>query len=111
MRTTRRVGATTLYHPEARQALAGHRVGLQDTFRLHHAEGGLLLVGLPMPPSDHGLRIDHIFANVPAARLCTAASIDREGAADAAVRPCARDRRVQVFEPADPGPPRRAAAQ
>lgn len=73
---------TTLFHPDARAALAAVTAwGLQDTFRLHHEEGGLYSwwdYRMLAFPKDNGLRIDHIFANAPAARLCTAASIDRE---------------------------------
>jgi exodeoxyribonuclease-3 len=73
---------TTLYHPDARAALAAVTAwGLRDTFRLHHADGGLYSwwdYRMLAFPKDHGLRIDHIFANEAAARRCTAASIDRE---------------------------------
>lgn len=73
---------TTLYHPDARAALAAVTArGLHDTFRLHHAEGGFYSwwdYRMLAFPKDNGLRIDHIFANAAAARLSTAAAIDRE---------------------------------
>ena len=73
---------TVLCHAEARAALQELLAwGLVDTFRLHHAEGGLYSwwdyrqLGFP---KNNGLRIDHILATAPLAKRCTGASIDRE---------------------------------
>jgi exodeoxyribonuclease-3 len=55
--------------------------GLQDTFRLHHPEGGRFswwdyrMLGFP---KNHGLRIDAVYATPPLAARCEAADIDRE---------------------------------
>jgi exodeoxyribonuclease-3 len=73
---------TVLFHPEVRAALEAVRQwGLGDVVRHHHPEGGIYSWWdyrmLAFPKND-GLRIDHIFATEPLARLCTAASIDRD---------------------------------
>ncbi len=73
--------ASVLFHPQARAALQQVcGFGLVDTFRLHHAEGGLYSwwdYRMLAFPKNQGLRIDHIFATEPLARRCTGASIDR----------------------------------
>jgi exodeoxyribonuclease-3 len=56
-------------------------VGLSDTLRLHHKEGGLFSwwdYRMLSFPKDRGLRIDAILANKSLAAKCTAAGIDRE---------------------------------
>ena len=72
----------TLFHPDARAALA--RVtdwGLRDAYRLHHEEAGRYTwwdyrqLGFP---KNRGLRIDHIFLTAPLAERCRSAEIDRE---------------------------------
>jgi exodeoxyribonuclease III len=72
---------TVLFSPEAREALARVREwGLVDTFRLHHAEGGLFTwwdYRMLAFPKNHGLRIDHIFASEPLARRCEDVTIVR----------------------------------
>lgn len=74
--------STVLFHPEVREALR-HVVGfgLDDTFRLHHQEGGSYswwdYRQLSFPRND-GLRLDLILATPPLARACAAASIDRD---------------------------------
>ncbi len=73
----------TLYHPEARGALAEVTGwGLVDTFRLKHpCEPNLYswwdyrMLGFP---KNRGLRIDHVLATEPLARTCTDSFIDRE---------------------------------
>jgi exodeoxyribonuclease-3 len=72
---------TVLCHPEARAALARiTELGLVDTFRRHHSEGGhyswwdYRMLGFP---KNNGLRIDHIFATEPLAARCSDAEIDR----------------------------------
>jgi exodeoxyribonuclease-3 len=73
---------TVLFHPEARAALEQVRAwGLADTLRLHRQEGGLYSwwdYRMLAFPKNQGLRIDLILASEPLARLCTAASIDRQ---------------------------------
>jgi exodeoxyribonuclease-3 len=73
---------TVLCHPEARASL--RRLcewGLEDTFRLHHTEGGFYSwwdyrqLGFP---KNNGLRIDHILSSAALSKRCTEASIDRE---------------------------------
>jgi exodeoxyribonuclease-3 len=73
---------TVLYHPEMRAAFADLLAwGLLDTFRRHHAEGGLYswwdyrLLGFP---KNNGLRIDHVLATRPLAERSTEARIDRD---------------------------------
>jgi exodeoxyribonuclease-3 len=71
-----------LFHPTARaalQELCGF--GLVDTFRLHHAEGGLYSwwdYRQLAFPKNLGLRIDHILASHSLAARCGSAAIDRE---------------------------------
>jgi exodeoxyribonuclease-3 len=72
---------TVLCHPDARAALARiAELGLVDTFRAHHSEGGYYswwdyrMLGFP---KNNGLRIDHIFATEPLAARCSGAEIDR----------------------------------
>ena len=72
---------SVLCHPEARAALARIAgLGLVDTFRRHHSEGGYYswwdyrMLGFP---KNNGLRIDHILATEPLAARCSAAEIDR----------------------------------
>jgi exodeoxyribonuclease-3 len=73
--------SSVLFHADARAALA-HILdfGFEDTLRLHTQEAGLYswwdYRKLSFPKND-GLRLDLILATPPAARLCTAASIDR----------------------------------
>ncbi len=74
---------TTLYHPEARAALAELTGwGLVDAFRAKHpGEPNLYswwdyrMLGFP---KNRGLRIDHLLATAPLARACTEAFIDRD---------------------------------
>jgi len=72
---------TVLFHPEARAALEGVRSwGLIDTLRLHRQEDGLYSwwdYRMLAFPKNNGLRIDLVLASAPLARLCSAASIDR----------------------------------
>ena len=72
---------SVLCHPEARAALARIAgLGLVDTFRRHHSEGGYYswwdyrMLGFP---KNNGLRIDHILATEPLAARCSEAEIDR----------------------------------
>jgi exodeoxyribonuclease-3 len=73
---------TVLFHPDARRGLEQLRgFGLVDSFRLHNQGGGLFSwwdYRRLAFPRNQGLRIDHIFVTEPLARLCVAASIDRE---------------------------------
>ena len=73
--------ASVLFHKEARAALQGLLAfGLQDTLRLHTQDAGLYSwwdYRLLAFPKNKGLRIDLILASAPAAKACTAASIDR----------------------------------
>lgn len=73
---------TVLFHPQARAALQRLcDAGFVDTFRLHHAEGGLYswwdYRGVAFR-RNLGLRIDLLLASTALARRCTAAEIDRE---------------------------------
>lgn len=60
---------------------AGAALGLVDTFRIHHPEGGKFSwwdyqqLGFP---KNLGLRIDHVLATRPLAETCADAGIDRE---------------------------------
>ncbi len=75
-------GGSVLFHPEMReqfQKLLG--VGLIDTLRQHHPEGGLYTWWDYQARAflrNDGLRIDHILAAPPAASRCSDAWIDRE---------------------------------
>ena len=73
---------TVLFHPEARAALEGVRSwGLADTLRLHRQEDGLYSwwdYRMLAFPKNNGLRIDLVLASAPLARMCSAASIDRD---------------------------------
>ena len=56
-------------------------IGLRDTLRLHHQEGGLFSwwdYRMLSFPKNRGLRIDAILANDSLAKKCTAAGIDRD---------------------------------
>ena len=73
---------TVLFHPEARAALERMRsVGLYDTFRMLHDEGGRFswwdyrAGGFQR---DDGLRIDQLYASASLAERLTDASIDRD---------------------------------
>jgi exodeoxyribonuclease-3 len=72
---------SVLCHPDARAALARiAELGLVDTFRKHHSEGGYYswwdyrMLGFP---KNNGLRIDHILATESLAARCSDAEIDR----------------------------------
>ncbi len=73
--------SSVLFHADVRDALR-HILdfGFEDTLRLHTQEAGLYswwdYRKLSFPKND-GLRLDLILATPPAARFCTAASIDR----------------------------------
>ena len=70
----------TLFQLPQRAALR-HAVefGLEDTFRRLHPEPGRQLVGLPdVGFQKRGLRLDHVYATPPLARLLGDAGIDRE---------------------------------
>ena len=57
------------------------QIGLRDTLRIHHAEGGLFSwwdYRMLAFQKNRGLRIDAILASESLAELCTAAGIDRE---------------------------------
>ena len=73
---------SVLFHAEVRAALRELMAGgLEDTFRLHHEEGGRYSWWdyrmLAFPKND-GLRLDLILATEPLARRCTAAEIHRD---------------------------------
>ena len=73
---------SVLFHPEMREALRQLTGwGLDETFRLHHPDGGHYswwdYRRLAFPRND-GLKIDHILASAPLARSCTGAAIDRQ---------------------------------
>ncbi len=75
-------GGSVLFHPQMRAEF--HKLldlGLVDTYRDLHPEAREYswwdYRGRAFP-QNHGLRIDHILASKPAARLCTEAWIDRE---------------------------------
>jgi exodeoxyribonuclease III len=56
-------------------------IGLRDTLRLHHQEGGLFSwwdYRMLSFPKNRGLRIDAILTSDALAKKCTAAGIDRE---------------------------------
>jgi exodeoxyribonuclease III len=56
-------------------------VGLIDTFRLYHKQGGLFSwwdYRMLAFPKNRGLRIDAILASITLAKKCTSAGIDRE---------------------------------
>lgn len=69
-------------HPEERRALADFAsFGFVDLFRRHHPEPGLFSWWDYRMGAFHrnwGLRIDQIWASVPVAERCKAASIDRD---------------------------------
>jgi exodeoxyribonuclease-3 len=72
----------TLFHATSRDALARlSALGFADTFRKHHAEGGVYswwdyrMLGFQ---KNRGLRIDYIFATETLAARCTDAWIDRD---------------------------------
>jgi exodeoxyribonuclease-3 len=74
--------ASTLYHPQARGALAEVAAfGLVDVFRQHHAEPGFYSwwdYRMLAFPKNQGLRIDHVLATRPLAERSASAAIDRE---------------------------------
>lgn len=56
-------------------------IGLRDTLRLHHQEGGIFSwwdYRMLAFPKNRGLRIDAILANETLAKRCTEAGVDRE---------------------------------
>jgi exodeoxyribonuclease-3 len=56
-------------------------VGLQDTLRLHHPEGGLFSwwdYRMLAFPKNRGLRIDAVLASAALSKKCTTSGIDRE---------------------------------
>jgi exodeoxyribonuclease-3 len=58
-----------------------YEVGLKDTLRLHHREGGLFSwwdYRMLAFPKNRGLRIDGVLASPALAKRCTASGIDRE---------------------------------
>jgi exodeoxyribonuclease-3 len=72
----------TLFHPEARAALARLcACGFRDAYRIHSQEAGKYTwwdyrqLGFP---KNRGLRIDHILLSEALAQRCRAATIDRE---------------------------------
>ena len=72
---------SVLFHPDVRAALRGVTDwGLNDTFRLHHQEGGFYSWWdyrmLSFPKND-GLRLDLVLATAPLAGRCTETAIDR----------------------------------
>lgn len=74
--------SSVLFAPAAREALGAITgLGLVDTFRKHHPEGGVYswwdYRRLAFPKGD-GLRIDHVMASEALASRSVAASIDRE---------------------------------
>ncbi|MBN2370943.1 MAG: exodeoxyribonuclease III [Vicinamibacteria bacterium] len=73
---------SVLFHQDARQALrAIVDWGLDDVFRLHHAESGCYSwwdYRMLAFPRNMGLRIDHILASQQMAAKCVDAAIDRE---------------------------------
>jgi exodeoxyribonuclease-3 len=73
---------TVLCAPAVREAFQRLTAwGLHDVLRAHHPDGGVYsywdyrMLGFQ---KNNGLRIDHILATAPLARLCSAASVDRE---------------------------------
>lgn len=75
-------GSKVHFHPDARIALKEvTSFGLADTFRMHHAGGGLYswwdYTTRDGFAKNKGLRIDHVFATRPLAERCLYAAIDR----------------------------------
>jgi exodeoxyribonuclease-3 len=74
--------AQVLFHPSAREALQRFcGIGLVDTFRLHHQEGGAYSwwdYRQGALAKNEGLRIDYVFASQALASRCTSAAIDKE---------------------------------
>ncbi len=72
--------AQVLFHPSAREALQRFLgLGLVDTFRLHHQEGGAYSwwdYRAGAFARNEGLRIDYVFASRGLASRCTGAEID-----------------------------------
>jgi exodeoxyribonuclease-3 len=72
----------TLFHPDARAALARIReFGLVDAFRLHHDEAGAYSwwdYRMLAFPKNRGLRIDLVLATKPLADRIVSSYIDRE---------------------------------
>jgi exodeoxyribonuclease-3 len=73
---------TVIFHPLARESLAGVTSwGLVDTFRLHDQSGGKYSwwdYRMLAFPKNLGVRIDFVFASRPLAQLCTSAWIARD---------------------------------
>ncbi|MSP61969.1 MAG: exodeoxyribonuclease III [Myxococcales bacterium] len=71
-----------LCSPPERAALARVAAfGLEDTYRIHHKEGGRFTwwdYRMLSFPKDKGLRIDHLFATPPLAARSVGAEIDRD---------------------------------
>jgi exodeoxyribonuclease-3 len=78
-------GKSVLFHPDMREEFQQLLdIGLVDVFRMQHPderEYSWWDYQFQAFPRNHGLRIDHILATKPAAKRCTAASIDREARA------------------------------
>lgn len=74
--------AQVLFHPSAREALRRFcDLGLVDTFRLHHQEGGAYSwwdYRQGALAKNEGLRIDYVFASQALALRCTSAEIDKQ---------------------------------
>jgi exodeoxyribonuclease III len=74
-------GAIMCSEEERAAFRALEQIGLCDTFRIHHAEGGLFSwwdYRMLAFQKNRGLRIDAILASESLAERCTAAGIDRE---------------------------------
>jgi exodeoxyribonuclease III len=74
-------GAIMCSEEERAAFRAFEQIGLRDTFRIHHAEGGLFSwwdYRMLAFQKNRGLRIDAILASESLAERCTAAGIDRE---------------------------------
>src|SRR5881275_799920 len=74
-------GAIMCSEQERTAFRALEQIGLRDTLRIHHAEGGLFSwwdYRMLAFQKNRGLRIDAILASGSLAELCTAAGIDRE---------------------------------
>jgi exodeoxyribonuclease-3 len=74
-------GAIMCSEEERAAFRALEQIGLRDTLRIHHAEGGLFSwwdYRMLAFQKNRGLRIDAILASESLAERCTAAGIDRE---------------------------------
>lgn len=69
-----------LFHPDERAGLSAVKdIGLEDLFRLHHADDGRYSwwdYRMNAFRRNMGLRIDHIWATLDLAKRCTACEID-----------------------------------